>query len=1217
MKLLNTKTLISFMLIAGLAQSALAATLMLGGMGGKNPTPLQVSVEQTYLQEEPEIVSTFQGAFESRFVAPDKQRYSQLSVPGCGSTAEEVGMPELPFNGFFLEIPYGVDVSVKLLDTTEGSLGEDFLVWPMQESPLDDGSPDPPFEINEEVYNTNSFFPESPVVIEEPGFIRGRRVVFVQVFPLQYNPVSTELRAFSSLRFKLQFRGTPDESGEARKKRLATRTSEALAKFLIKNYKPVELRKSGEIENRSEEIEGGIGFQPLGLSTGSAADYLIIVDDDLHEEILPLAEWKHMKGFITRVVDMSDVGSTASDVEDYIQDAYDQWDPAPSFVLLVGDSGDVPPDWYSGSYSCYTDHAYACVDGGDMYADITMGRLPVHTGAECTNVVNKIIKYDRAPNTGNWYDDFLSAAYFQDDNNNGYANRAYMQTLAYMKDYLANTVGMTSNTAWCTNSGYHATYYYKDGKEVPSAVTDEWLSGASATTAISTAINGGVGLVEHRDHGGITSWSHPSFTNTNISNLSNGEKTSVVFSINCSTGSFQNGAYGTNDCFCEAFLKKSPGGCVGIVGPTRTSPSFPNNELINGINTSFWPSYAPNFAYTAGGTPITPSYDPNDNYYDTSWRLAEALNYGKYHVLGRLGSSDSTTGEFYMYFWFGDPEMMLRTETPASLSVSHPSAVLANTSVNVTVTVTKDSDPLEGALVCISHPTASDHWADVTNASGSVTFSNIEFSQVDDYNVVVTAHDCIPYESIITTKPPIIYVDKDATGSNNGSSWTNAFTDLQDGFGAATAGSEIWVAEGTYKPTADANRAISFELVDGVAIYGGFDGTETSRSQRDWTSNETILSGDIGTASVSDNCYHVVRGEDNAILDGFTITRGYANGDGLDGFGGAIWHNDGALSVCNSTLSENSAQHYGGAIYNSYASCEVSNCVFTDCDAYTGGGMYAIGSSASNTIINCFFTNNSARYGGGALHLDTTPGTIVNCAFTRNKAERRGGALWLEDYEISATVVNSTFYANDSNDEGGGIWLCGDDTTVTNCVFWGNTATIDGGEIYNSVSGAPTFTNCDIQGGLNGSKCGGGDSTDGGGNVDIDPKFEQDGYHLQQPGVATVVNGGTVADYGDKDIDGENRVMRGTVDMGADELDWPCAGLQQDGDADGDGTVEFNTSGSGTDDYDKWWVSYNTSTYNACCDFDRDGDVDWADRTIGINHNCETGSSCTNCQGIW
>lgn len=86
-----------------------------------------------------------------------------------------------------------------------------------------------------------------------------------------------------------------------------------------------------------------------------------------------------------------------------------------------------------------------------------------------------------------------------------------------------------------------------------------------------------------------------------------------------------------------------------------------------------------------------------------------------------------------------------------------------------------------------------------------------------------------------------------------------------------------------------------------------------------------------------------------------------------------------------------------------------------------------------------------------------------------------------------------------------------------------------------------------------------------------------------------------------------------------DKLGWPCVsdGLQQDGDADGDGTVEFNTSGpSGTDDYDKWWVSYNTSTYSVCCDFDRDGDVDWDDRTIGIAHNCDTGSPCTNCQGI-
>src|SRR5690606_26025359 len=102
----------------------------------------------------------------------------------------------------------------------------------------------------------------------------------------------------------------------------------------------------------------------------------------------------------------------------------------------------------------------------------------------------------------------------------------------------------------------------------------------------------------------------------------------------------------------------------------------------------------------------------------------------------------------------------------------------------------------------------------------------------------------------------------------------------------ASAGDEIWVAEGTYRPDAGAgetagDRAATFQLASGVEVYGGFAGGETDRDQRDWVANPTILSGDIGTAGVaSDNSYHVVTGSGaaaTAILDGFTITSGYAH----------------------------------------------------------------------------------------------------------------------------------------------------------------------------------------------------------------------------------------------------------------------------------------------------------------------------------------------------
>ncbi len=139
-----------------------------------------------------------------------------------------------------------------------------------------------------------------------------------------------------------------------------------------------------------------------------------------------------------------------------------------------------------------------------------------------------------------------------------------------------------------------------------------------------------------------------------------------------------------------------------------------------------------------------------------------------------------------------------------------------------------------------------------------------------------------------------IYVKWDASGTGDGTSWTNAYTSLQSAISVAMSGDAIWVAAGTYKPTDGTDRTVSFQLKNGVAVYGGFAGTETILNQRNMRDNETILSGDIGiTGDNSDNTYHVVYNyekDNTALLDGVTITGGNANGTYNDGSGGGIYN---------------------------------------------------------------------------------------------------------------------------------------------------------------------------------------------------------------------------------------------------------------------------------------------------------------------------------------
>lgn len=343
------------------------------------------------------------------------------------------------------------------------------------------------------------------------------------------------------------------------------------------------------------------------------------------------------------------------------------------------------------------------------------------------------------------------------------------------------------------------------------------------------------------------------------------------------------------------------------------------------------------------------------------------------------------------------------------------------------------------------------------------------------------------------------YVKSDAAGTNSGTSWADAYTDLQ----AALADNHCdqdWVARGVYKPTITSDRSISFNIRPRISVLGGFAGSETKASQRVAIVNPTVLSGDIDnndtgfngvdsqtTQIAGNNSFHVVVLDgttaagpilNSTLLDGFTITGGAANGAASDASGGGVFCNGaGAGHACSPTLSHilfagNLATSLGGGIYSDGTGGEASPLVvastFTGNHSANGGGAFADAAANAPFYVNDTFTGNSAAY-GAALYTRFT-----------------GAAGTL-------TVSNITSSGNASSSGGAIAQYCvvggSPNVALTNVLLWGDSGGPSGSEelVVANCASSPTFTNSIVMGSGGSGAWNPAFGTNGGGNLDVNP----------------------------------------------------------------------------------------------------------------------------------
>lgn len=345
-----------------------------------------------------------------------------------------------------------------------------------------------------------------------------------------------------------------------------------------------------------------------------------------------------------------------------------------------------------------------------------------------------------------------------------------------------------------------------------------------------------------------------------------------------------------------------------------------------------------------------------------------------------------------------------------------------------------------------------------------------------------------------------LHVSANGDDQNDGSSWEKAFATLDHAMEQALEGDMIWVSKGTYTPQTDHlghsnpsdQRTRSFQLTKNLVIFGGFDGSETSLVERDFTTNETILSGDFGDGTYA---YHVFYHNDDSevsvggLLDGFTITGGRADGSYPHNSGGGMYNHGASPTLRNVTFYDNQART-GGAIYNtSDSEPDITFSSFISNSADTDGGA-VFSRDSSPRISHSQFQGNSGRR-GGALFNHKSSLWVGTSVFHGNSAET-GGALYND--AGSPELIHVTAVGNTAG-EGGAIYSMNDSSPrIVNSIFWNNDD--DGGTgVAHEAGSRPHFSYSLLQGSGGSARWLAAAGTDGGNNIDSDPQFVLVGEH--------------------------------------------------------------------------------------------------------------------------
>ena len=663
--------------------------------------------------------------------------YRELAIPGW-YTALEPGRPAVPMKTILLEMPRGVVPVVRITNLVERRI-KGLSVWPAQ-PPLPDVSPQPPappFQRDTAYYAEDVYHQKTPVRSQEIAGLRNRRLLAIELAPIRVNSARQEATVAESFDLVVAYEKLPE---------------------------PTEVEPGLRAPDSRNEI------LPAGFEDGTPLTYMVMMDDQFTNNTLlaTFLDWKRRKGCAVTVVKTSEIAPSGAPTNGQLT-AYLRALPAadyPEYLLIVGDhtaANGVEGAYFNSDeadYYGYTDLDFARRTTADYLPDLYYGRLPATNSPNLSNLLSRVLLMDRTPPTNTYYQKVCVAGQIQDgDDNNNVADRLFCETADAIAcffeqdaggvDYtctraLVNPDSVASTCRWNSSS-----IVWNSTDSIGARVWDHFVSDTVAQNRISSNVNQGIVILQHRDHGYVTGsgWADPPYQTTQVNALTNGNNRPVVFSINCNSG-----MYHLPSNFTRAWMQHPNGGAYAVFAPVDTSYSWYNDWLTHGFYTAFltnyldwhnastapdWPKNltAPGGAYGAAGS---------------AQRLGEMLNFAKMYMRERYGAHETT---FRLFHLFGDPESYMHLLQPATQSVSFPASVdYSAGSVSVTTGVAN-------AQVCLYSETMQVQAVALTaGALGTATLA-ISPITTGTLSVTVTRWGARPYEgslSVTGQPPPLV-----------------------------------------------------------------------------------------------------------------------------------------------------------------------------------------------------------------------------------------------------------------------------------------------------------------------------------------------------------------------------------------------------------------------------------------------------------------------------